>query len=397
MGWIRIKEIVKEGSSITFIFGYDGSLSAFFSGEKFTITYSFNIENIPDSILIIPFICNILPMVWLTNSVVYVDDIDADFYECLPQLKKGYEVLYSDVLFKGRIEVKKVTKNKVIFQERSAMFFSGGLDSYQTLISHIEEKPLLISIWGSDIKVNNENGWNNIKNIIETLAKQRNLSTAFIRSSFREFDDESALDKEYHDTLGDGWWHGVKHGIGLLGHVAPIAYKYGIQKMYIASSHWPELGIQKCASSPYIDNYVRFCGCQVIHDGFEYSRQDKVHNIAEYKKAHNENVDIHVCWETQTGKNCCHCEKCYRMMAGLFAEGEDPKDYGFKYSLYDLVDMERVIKTQTSVNLIKRQWSLIKDRMIGNYSIIKKPDFKWYQWIIKADFEHPEKMTIAKQ
>ena len=81
-----------------------------------------------------------------------------------------------------------------------------------------------------------------------------------------------------------------------------------------------------------IDNFVRFCGAKVIHDGYEFSRQDKVHNIIEYCKDNNKNIELRVCWQSTGGRNCCQCEKCYRTMLAIFADGEDPRNYGFNYT-----------------------------------------------------------------
>ena len=44
---------------------------------------------------------------------------------------------------------------------------------------------------------------------------------------------------------------------------------------------------------------------------------------------------------SQEGDNCCMCEKCYRTMAGLWAEGENPENYGFSRA-YKALDLMRL-------------------------------------------------------
>lgn len=396
MAEVRLNRIIVSGNTIEYEYSYSDDLSRFFSATPFVISYEKNIEKVPAGILAIPFLSSVLPIIWLTNSSLFVDELDEAFFNCIPEVKKGYEKMFPGVKFLGNLHVNSsVAYKKINVDGISAMFFSGGLDSYQTLISHIDEQPLLISIWGSDIKVDNSEGWDNLKKILTNAGEKYKLPVSVIKSSFREFDCEGELHKEFSGLLGDGWWHGVKHGIGLIGHVAPLAYLLGIDNMYIASTNWPEQGIQKCASSPWTDNFVRFCNTKVIHDGYEYSRQDKVHNIVNYAKKNNDRIDLHVCWQTQTGKNCCHCEKCYRTIAGILAEGADPKQFGFDYSEVDLVEMEKIIKSFPVKETISTYWPNIQASFRKNQKDIKKNKYYyWYQWIIDTNFDRPETMSM---
>ena len=42
-------------------------------------------------------------------------------------------------------------------------------------------------------------------------------------------------------------------------------------------------------------------------------------------------MKLRVCWESAGGSNCCHCEKCLRTILAIYAEGADPRDFGFDY------------------------------------------------------------------
>lgn len=113
-----------------------------------------------------------------------------------------------------------------------------------------------------------------------------------MHSTFREFDNEALLNSDFSQTLKDNWWHGIKHSLALLGHIAPYVWKHQINTMYIAASFCKQDGKVRCASDPSIDNQVRFSDCQVVHDGYEYSRQDKIHNLVEFCK---KIIDIFIC------------------------------------------------------------------------------------------------------
>lgn len=393
---IELKKINKINGTLKYEYTVSDELKKYFSNRDFIIEYPDILTNIPDSILAIPFVCNVLPIIWMTNSKLVIKEIDKSFYNCIPNLIKGYKVMYPDIDFLGEISCEKIIENKYEDSGKSAMFYSGGLDSANTLIHHYNENLVLLSIWGSDIRFDNEEGWNLTHTAIEEAAKKFSLKEAVFRSTFREFDNEGTLDKDFSKTLGDGWWHGIKHGLALIGHVAPYVYLHKISKFYIASSNCEAYGIRKCASSPYTDNCVRFADCRVIHDGFEFSRQDKVHNIVNFCKNNNTNFNLHVCWESHTGGNCCHCEKCYRTICELIAEGEEPEKFGFfDCSLY-IRDMRGIISSDVNkIEYIVMYFSEIKQTAINNKSIIERNRYyNDFKWILKTDFVYDKPIKI---
>lgn len=395
MEGIKLTKIEKQGNTITYRYEVTAGLTKYFSERAFQIDYPESIESVPDGIAAIPFVCNVLPIIWLTNSKLVVPELDEAFYRCIPEVKKGYETMYPESEFLGEIEVERIMPcDKPAVPGKCAMFYSGGVDSMDTLFRHLEEKPALISIWGSDIKYDNVDGWVVLHKAIKEVADRYHLPDVVIRSTFREFDKEGELGKEFSPRLRDSWWHGVKHGIGLLGHVAPYAYLYGLEKTYIASSNCPADGPVRCASNPLIDNYVKFVGCEVTHDGFEYSRQDKICNIVKYAEKRKQYLPIHVCWETQTGENCCRCEKCYRTIAAILAENGNPEQLAFTGFQKYLPEMKKVVVRSINDNLTK-QWIELQKGLRQNKNAIKvSPYWKDICWIEKADFEHPETIQM---
>ena len=317
---------------------YGDWLKYFKSTETFYVEYSKEIDKVPKSIAIIPFLCNVLPLVWIFDAEVILEDIDKDFFESIEDFKRGYANMYPKLSFKGRITPKKVTDNIQKDMNKTAAFFSGGVDAYNTLISHIDENPILVTLWGADITFEDQAGWNLVDNHIRSIASNNKLDYVPIKTSFRRFLDEGALSEYILKKTGDNWWYALQHGIGIISHMAPFAYQYKIKTIYIASS----LTIEDktyCASDPTIDNFIKFCGSQVIHDGYEYSRPDKVRRISEYVKRTGNPIQLRVCWESKGGSNCCHCEKCYRTILCLVAGRIDPREYGFNYTDDDFAGM----------------------------------------------------------
>lgn len=219
----------------------------------------------------------------------------------------------------------------------TGVLFSGGVDAFATLITHLTENPVLVTVWGADIKLKNTTGWERVQAHVEATAKEYGLKRVSFASNFREFINEGALNELVRET-GDIWWYGWQHGLALICQTAPLTWIMGMKNLYIASSCTPEERKRNvtCASDPSIDNFIRMNGCHVSHDLFEFERQSKVNLIVDHSKCNA--VKLRVCWTTDGGTNCCRCEKCVRTMLEIFAAGGDPRDFGFAYTRSDLRD-----------------------------------------------------------
>lgn len=150
--------------------------------------------------------------------------------------------MYPMLNFIGSIKCRNIVKNNFVNINNSSSrihplcFFSGGVDSFNTLIRHIDEKPILLSIWVSDVNFDDFEGWNNINKIIDSTVNLFNLKSHKIKSSFRYFLNTELLSYKVQKS-GDGWWHGFQHGIGIISHAAPIAWLYKSKICYFASSY----------------------------------------------------------------------------------------------------------------------------------------------------------------
>lgn len=394
---IILNKIEKKDTRLIYDFSVSTGLKKYFSGKQFIIEYSENIESVPNSIASIPFVCNMLPIVWLNNATLKIPELDKDFFEAIPEFKNGYIQMFPESNFAGEIITTPVNNCCNSLTKKSAALFSGGLDAVNTLVDHIDENPHLIAIWGADIEYDNIDGWEIVCNGLNSSAKTFGLPLTVIRSTFRDIDyHEKFLNNDFSTQLKDGWWHGLKHAIALLGHTAPYIYLKGITTLYIASSYSPEDEPVRCASNPITDNLMRFNGCKVIHDGYELNRQNKITNVVQYHNKTKKNFNLHVCWENQSGNNCCHCEKCYRTMAGIIAEGEDPVDYGFLEAYTKLPYMhEYIIENRSSSDEFKKFWSHIQKRLIDNKkTVMTTPYWQYIKWLEPIDFNKTQKLKM---
>jgi hypothetical protein len=399
---IQISIIEKSSTKVSAKFDIQGEWSKYFTQETPWIDYGVDVSDVPDSVLIIAFVANILPMVWLMNAELITETLDADFLADIDKAKSGYEKMFPMFKFSGKITtcVQKNIPTKQI--HKSAAFFSGGVDAWTTLMRHIDEKPVLLTIWGADIKWEDEKSWQNVNEANKKTASDFDLPYSVIRSNFRRVIKEGELSMFVKDS-GDAWWHGFQHGIALIAHAAPLAYLYGLKSLYIASSY-PETmaGMYTCASDPTIDNFVNFCGCKTIHDGREYDRLDKVRYLMSQKDEYTSKMQLRVCWQANSsGKNCCKCEKCYRTILELVSVNcpGGVGRYGFNWHDDDIKRMEHDFKSSITLAQFNTDqfYPPVQQELRKNKDLI--PDFEKYQWILDMDFskfnDYPIK-TIRK-
>lgn len=329
--FIKIENLKVSGGLLEIAFTHSEDLNRYFDSNKFWAKYSVTIENVPESVLVIPLLCQLLPIVWLTDSTLIVEKIDKDFYESIPDFKEGYKKMYPNMAFKGTMKVSTVEDNtKGRELSGSAAFFSGGVDAFATLISHIDEKPTLITVRGADIRLNDNAGWLNVETHTKSVATDFILAYNFTESNFTIFINQNNLNYLCKKG-GDNWWHGFQHGIGLIGLAAPLSWENKWSLIYIASTFTPkDKGKVTCASDPDIDGKVRFNGCRVIHDCYELSRQNKIDLIYNFSKKEKKNINLRVCYQASQGKNCGICEKCIRTIFGIYAAGGNPVNFGFQ-------------------------------------------------------------------
>lgn len=351
--------------------------------KLFWIEYSMPINNVPPSIAVIPFCANVLPIIWLLDAILEIPELDLYFYNSIDEFKKGYVKMYPTLNFNGKLQVGKLVGNSYVSDAKSAVFFSGGVDAFSTLISHLDESPVLLTLWGADIKLDDTLGWKKVADHIEATGEKWKLDYCFIKTNFREIVSERPLNYLVSRT-GYGYWYGFQHGIGIICHAAPIAFMSKIRIVYLASSY-TKGGQIACASSPTIDNYVKFSSCRVVNDQPEWTRQDKIIHICDYVKRTGVKIELRVCWESVGGGNCCHCEKCYRTIFGILAEGENPLEYGFNYTPRDLLricdDIQyRLVFSSVCIEL----WKNIQDRFIINKSVYNSNCN--LEWIYSIDF-----------
>ena len=381
-----IKKIVKSNTIIEYEYEFDGKWKELINmKEKMFAKYDVDISDVPDSIAIIPFLSNILPICWIFNLTISVSELDKNFYESLEEMKNGYKKMYPNQNFRGNVLVKNIVSNSYE-GKNSCVMFSGGVDAFNTLITHINEKPDIVTIYGADIELTDQKGIYNVNKHHQDTADKLKLNYHAIYSNCRTSINYNNLNNYVEEKLNCEWWHDFQHGLALIGLTVPLSYVEKYSKVYIASSFTKEdIGNYTCASDPTIDNYFKHSSAITIHDGFEYDRQQKIHNICEFGKKNKANIKLRVCWSSSGGDNCCNCEKCYRTIMGIIAEKDDPKKYGLELNEQKRDLMIKYLKKNLKYNTKNGNvvnYMPIQKKFIQNYTLEETPnDLLWFRTI----------------
>lgn len=181
-------------------------------------------------------------------------------------------------------------------------FFSGGVDSFYTALTHLDELDALVFVHGFDIPIDDEALGGRAVEHAREAAAALGKELIEVRTDLRK----------YMPVGGDwGFTHGaamalVAHSLsGYLGKVyIPATYTY--RDMFPWGSH------------PLTDP-LWSGAATIVHDGAHVTRLDKL----AYLVGHEAPAEhLRVCWENRGGRfNCCECEKCTRTMIALRSLG----------------------------------------------------------------------------
>jgi hypothetical protein len=406
---IVITSVEKTATKISYRFSYTADIAGFFlKNPIFFIEYDcehlgvdIDLRNVPDSILVIPLLCNLLPLVWYFDLTIEVPDIDKAFYECLDAVRAGFIKMYPRATFGGQVITGQITDNSRpdITPGRNISFFSGGVDGTATFINHVSEKPVLMSIWGADVPLKDVHGWSRVRERIAKSAEQFGTNCCSVKTSIRGFLNEFELSRRSEKYVGDWWWYALQHGLGFIGHSIPIAYIFHSQHVYMASTFSAQQYEQYhvvCASSPCIDGNVRWADTKVVHDAIELSRIEKVQKIVSFVHENHLNIALRVCWEITGGMNCCACEKCARTTLELLAVSANPNDFGFRYNPKQV----RQLRLETGLVPLAAEhtywfWEEIQTYYQQHPEITEAhPELRWF---VSMDLKPSKKLLLWKR
>lgn len=324
---IRIKSI--EKNSVCFYLSPTFSKQYVRQVLRLSYPQEIDLAQLPPSIVDIPLITNVIPVIWLSGNVYSIEEMDEDLYYSLNKIKEFFKRFFYNTSWNGELKPKRLVKNiQPKTNAQSAALFTGGLDSTATAFRHFNENLTLISF-------NDPH-----ENAID-FAKTHNLKLYTIYINHYDFLKLTTLDKISLDI--SKWFWDTSMGLSWIGAAAPFLYAKGIPLLYIPSGYtwqsfiFPDGQTLQQPASPLIDENLSPMGLRVCHDVFTMTRTDKIKFISLFcseKKIQKPRLVVcnyHRRADT-TYTHCNKCVKCHLTMLDILAIGEKLQDYGFTLS-----------------------------------------------------------------
>jgi hypothetical protein len=198
------------------------------------------------------------------------------------------------------------------------LFFSCGVDSFFSLLKDVEGRTHrkdrishLILIGGFDVWPGHDTLFGMLDTHASQIAAETGRELAVVRCNARQLFNTAISWDFYHGSVLASTAHALG---GVLGRcVIPSTHTYA--------------ELLPWGSDPLLDPLWSTEGVDVIHDGCETTRTEKVQRLAEWPLALQH---LRVCWPDWIEEyNCGRCEKCIRTMIALHIAGALPRSRTF--------------------------------------------------------------------
>lgn len=396
---IVLDRIIVEKNLVLYDFHTNDELRGYFRTQRMFIQYEEDVSDVPLSVLSIPFVNTMAGFSWLSDSMLFVDEIDATYYESFKQLKRAYSELHH-VALPGMFVPSRIVENVLENNtKQSILLFGGGVDCHSSFLRNRQTCSYIINIYGWLKSIDETNAVDvSDEKTTAQYAQQMAVEAIHVRSNFASQFNLSEVDRKLCVPLiKTSYWYGLLHPMAFLSISSVIAWKYGISSLIIASSFTKERVNIHCASYITTDSEFRFAtNGSTLHDGFELDRQDKVKVLVDYQKATDKPYRIQAC--SFNDHNCCECEKCFRTIVELVAENADPRDFGFNDIQGSLKQhWERIISRDVALWGTQKEgyyFNIASKRMRENYENISNKEF--VDWFLNFDFDKAKREGLRR-
>lgn len=192
--------------------------------------------------------------------------------------------------------------------DRTAGFFSGGVDSWFTVLRHLPELlpgaignlDELITVHGFDIPIESVASFEQLRETLANAAKKVGKEMVVVKTNLRR-----------PGSLWASAWGWLTNGAGLATVALLLEGKFG---QVIIGSSYPYGNLGPWGSHPMVDPLFSTKHLSIKHDGASFDRVEKTRLVASFEYAL---TSLHVCWKGQAQTNCGVCSKCVRTLATL--------------------------------------------------------------------------------
>ncbi|MFP3951385.1 MAG: hypothetical protein ACLFVP_04490 [Candidatus Bathyarchaeia archaeon] len=383
-GSLRIEEVeVRDSRILIFRFSASSNVRRYLHSDCFYVKYDEPIQDVPVSMLSIPGVAGLITLCWVTNSDLYVDELDSRYLESMEAVRGVLNRFYPGIGFQGEVICEERVDNS--FGNRGlGLLFSGGVDSTALYIKHRRVKPTLFTIIGGVIPPRNRGFTDRFKRTYREFADSEGVRIHFIETNIRRVLNESLLWSENRVHLERPWWEMVNMGIIYLGLVSPVTTR-GIGRLLIASSG-SYRSRKPYGSHPLLDNSIGWGDVEVFHDLREYNREEKITHLIKRLVEEGNAPALQVCNYTpriSDGLNCSTCGDCACTIAGLLAANIDPTRCGFQIRRDIYTKTKEYVKRSTLIKV----WRNIQKEIDLECNDFHQNSEDFLRWLKKADLE----------
>jgi hypothetical protein len=237
--------------------------------------------------------------------------VDPRLAENAPRIMKTWTTWYRKRFPNLRavpIEAEVESEPPVPVARETGAFFSGGIDSFYTVLSNLEREDReqfpkidrLLWVGGFDLPIESpQEEFVRLRARLSAAARDLGLGFLDVRTNLR-----ATRSREAH-------WGNLSHGCALAG--VGLALERRFETLYIAATH-DRGGIRPWGSHPETDPLLSTRSTRFVHDGLGVRRGDKAERISRSDVALR---SLHVCYRSGSADNCCDCRKCLLAMLTL--------------------------------------------------------------------------------
>ncbi len=241
----------------------------------------------------------LLPAMLRAQKLAIPGVVSKCLWDTLPEVQS---VLSS--FLRGRVSIVEVSAQaapRMPLSAATSLFFSGGVDSFYSLLVEHEKVRNLILVHGFDVPYQREQEFRTREESVRRIAQNFKKPMAVVRTDLRDLPSPPPWSFWYGSAMA-----AVGHALGHLHGTLLVAASHAWEALYPWGSH------------PLLDPLWSSEAVQIVHHGANVRRIDKVKVISRSPEALSE---LRVCWESYGDVNCGRCEKCLRTMVALAAFG----------------------------------------------------------------------------
>ncbi len=260
----------------------------------------------------------LIPAMYSAENIHIEGSISSTFLQSTEKIHDLFQQWYPDKYARIKITASEIRQPLAKpLPAPVGCLFSGGVDSWYTMLKNIDEITHLILIRGFDLPGSREDRWQNAVLQQQKIADHFGKQLVTVSTNIKKYSDISKPSAGWGKLYHGNFWR-PSHGSALCSVL--LTHQTLFSKSIIAASlhykyHYPY------GSHPDLDILWSSGDMPIIHDGHERVRADKLLYAIDKNPLILQH--LRVCqFPVTDAYNCCHCEKCLRTMIILRIAGK---------------------------------------------------------------------------